>query len=75
LAICWTSTLPLLPLQDQAFDVDGNTIRSWIMSKIAENLGFLMMKGVQFAVNSEKKGIRFKSGKSLVSDSAVNQKR
>jgi len=33
------------------------------------------MKGVQFAVNSEKKGIRFKSGKSLVSDSAVNQKR
>ena len=30
------------PLQDKAFNIDGNTIRSWIMPKIVEKLGFLM---------------------------------
>jgi hypothetical protein len=36
LAICWPSTLPLLPLQDQAFDVDGNRLSPVKSAKEAE---------------------------------------
>jgi hypothetical protein len=34
--------------RDQAVDVDGETIRSRIMPKIAEKLSFLMRRGLRY---------------------------